>query len=122
PELKTALTGLGKIIPRSHSLPVLKSIRVTHDDQGTVTFQSTDLENFITFQAKDQHPGPICDFLVPFDALNRVLKGTVDEVQLFPEAKNKVRIKVYINSSPVEQTVEAVPIEEFPIQPRFEGK
>ena len=47
-ELKPALTGLGKIISRSATLPVLRMIRIERNKDGWITLTGTDLERFVT--------------------------------------------------------------------------
>ena len=50
PELKTALTGLGKVVSRS-TLPVLRTLRIRRDQAGTVSLQGTDLDSFLTYSS-----------------------------------------------------------------------
>src|SRR6185437_630142 len=63
-ELKTALTGLGKIISRKTTLPVLQHVRVSRDDKGEVQLQSMDLDTFITYHSQDVQSGSVMDVLV----------------------------------------------------------
>jgi len=119
-ELKTALTGLGKVISRRTTLPVLGHLRVTCSKEGVVTLQATDLDSTVSYQA--EHPGTPCDFLVPYEPLNKLVKGCKEPVQLIVEADDKVRLKTRIGSSPMEQTFTTLKAEEFPPTPTVEGK
>ncbi|HEY6169291.1 MAG TPA: hypothetical protein VI454_14715 [Verrucomicrobiae bacterium] len=119
PALKTALAGLGKVVNKSSSLPVLQNIRISRTRDGTVTLQGTDLDVFATYQASEPLPGAASDFLVPFEPLNRAVKGSVEALQLQPEGRNRVRLKTFIGSTPLEQSLESLPVNEYPSVPRF---
>ena len=47
-ELKPALTGLGKLIQKSHGLPVLKTVKIERTAEGWVSLTATDLDAFAT--------------------------------------------------------------------------
>ena len=49
-ELKTAIGGLTKVIPRHSTLPVLGMIHVERDRQGWVHLTGTDLDTFLTLR------------------------------------------------------------------------
>jgi DNA polymerase III sliding clamp (beta) subunit (PCNA family) len=68
---KTALTGLGKVVSKRASLPVLASIRA-HRQAGQLALQTTDLDRTLT-----HHPdaaGPEAPFLIPFEPLQQAVK------------------------------------------------
>ncbi|NBV25642.1 MAG: hypothetical protein EBS05_27525, partial [Proteobacteria bacterium] len=113
-ELKTALTGLGKVISRHRTLPILGHVRVTRTDHGVVTLQATDLDVSACYQAEATAAGEPCDLLVPYEPFNKLVKGGKEPVQLTVEAKDKVRLKTFIGSSPMEQTLTTLPVDEFP--------
>ena len=46
-ELKTAIGGLTKVIPRHSTLPVLGMIHIERDRQGWVHLTGTDLDTFL---------------------------------------------------------------------------
>ena len=121
-ELKTALTGLGKVISKRTTLPVLSHVRVTRTDKGVVTLQGTDLDSTVVYQAEQPDHGEPCDFLAPYEPLNKLVKGSKEPVQLTVEAKDKVRLKTFIGSSPMEQTLTTLPVDEFPPTPSISGK
>ena len=121
-ELKTALTGLGKVISRRTTLPVLEHLRVTRDKAGIITLQATDLDSFVRYEAEQLGASEPCEFLVPFEPLNKLVKGGKEPVQISLESKNKVRLKTYVGSSPMEQTLDTLPVDEFPLLPLTSGK
>ena len=120
-ELKTALTGLGKVISRRTTLPVLEQLRIKRDKEGIITLQATDLDTTINYQVEAVSAGLACDFLVPFAPLNQLVKGSKEPVQLITEGK-QVRLKTQIGSSPMEQSFDALPVDEFPPTPAVNGK
>ena len=121
-ELKTALTGLGKVISKRTTLPVLEHLRVTRADAGAVTLQATDLDATAVYQAEQPSPGEPCDFLVPFELLNKLVKGSKAPVQLTVTAKDKVQIRTVIGHSAMEQTLTTLPVDEYPPVPKVHGQ
>ena len=121
-ELKTALTGLSKVISRRTTLPVLDHLRVTRDAEGAVTLQATDLDTTVTYRVTEPNAGSPCDFLVPFEPLNKLVKGGKEPVQLSVEANNQVRVRTHVGSSPMEQTLNSLPVTEYPPVPQVLGK
>jgi len=116
-ELKTALTGLGKIISKRCTLPVLEHLRVTRADNGAVTLQATDLNATAIYQTEQPSLGEPCDFLVPFDLLNKLVKGSKEPVQFNVAAKDKVLVRTVIGLSAMEQTLTTLPVDEYPPTP-----
>ena len=47
-ELKPALTGLGKVVARRATLPVLSTIRIDRNTDGRLTLAATDLDAFVS--------------------------------------------------------------------------
>ena len=121
-ELKTALTGLGKIISKRTTLPVLEHLRVTRSPQGVVTLEATDLESTARYQVEQPSEGAPCDFLVPFHPLNQLVKGGKEPVLIGLEPKNKVRLKTYVGNSAMEQTLDTLALDEFPPTPATTSK
>src|SRR5205085_2492378 len=73
-ELRMALPGLGKIIGRKTTLPVLSAVRVARDKAGVITLQGTDLDSVATFTLKETNEGPATQLLVPFERLQKAMK------------------------------------------------
>ena len=120
-ELKTALTGLGKVISRRATLPVLEHLRVTRNAEGRVTLQATDLDTTATYTAEQPSAGSPCDFLVPYEPLNKLVKGSKEPVQLIMEGPDQVRLRTHVGSSPMEQAFTTIKTDEFPPTPVVPG-
>ena len=73
--IKNAFAGLSKIISSKSTLPVLGCIRVEADANGDARFQVTDLDSFATGHVQAASPGRFPACLIPFDPLNRIVKG-----------------------------------------------
>lgn len=121
-ELKTALTGLSKVINKRSTLPILGHIRVTRSKAGVVTLQATDLDSTVTYQAEQPDNGEPCDFLAPYEPLNKLVKGSKGSVQLIVEAQDKLRFRTTIGTSQMEQAFPTLKTDEFPPIPVVEGK
>lgn len=121
-ELKTALAGLGKVVNKRSPLPVLGHLRITRNKEGRVTLQGTDLDTTVLYHAEPASPGQACDFLVPFEPLQQLAKGGKEPVQLIREAKDKIRLKTHCGTSPMDQTLDTLPVREFPPTPVVDGQ
>jgi DNA polymerase III sliding clamp (beta) subunit (PCNA family) len=120
-ELKAALTGLGKVISKRSTLPVLEHVRVTRDREGHVTLETTDLTTTVRYEAEPSINGPACNVLVPFHPLNQLVKGGKEPVQIEVEPKNEVRLKTHVGNSPMEQVLDTLPVDELPPSPVVTG-
>ena len=120
----TALPGLGKLVGRSRTLPILQTIRVTRDVKGDVSLQSTDLDSFASFHVPETQEGAPIDLLVPFEPLNRLVKtlGNKETITLRKEGKNKVNVHYQVSGSEMDQSLESLPVEEFPQIPVINQK
>jgi DNA polymerase III sliding clamp (beta) subunit (PCNA family) len=118
PELKTALSGLNKLVGKRTALPVLSHVRVTRKPSGLVTLQGTDLDAFATFTLHNPQPGEVVDVLVPLEQLNQAFKCSTSkqDVVLVSEGKT-TKLRYCIGGSPVHQPVNPLPIGEWPILP-----
>src|SRR5437763_14308381 len=74
-ELKSALSGLNKIISKRAVLPVLQHVRVERLSDGALTISATDLEAFTWYQFEQSGEGNADAILVPFSSLHSVVKG-----------------------------------------------
>ena len=119
-ELKTALLGLGKVLHRASTLPVLTTVRVERDRQGITHLTCTDLDAFVTLRLET--PGTLgipTKFLVPFVDLQKLSKTCPLEqiLELEPVAEDKVLTRYHLNNHPVEQAFTVPPAADFPELP-----
>ena len=119
-ELKTAIGGLIKVIPRHSTLPVLGMIQVERDRQGWVHLTATDLDTFLTLRLEaPQQIGDPAKCLVPFAELQKLGKiCPADEIlDLEVLSEEKLLLSHRIGSHPVEQVIGAPPVIDFPQTP-----
>jgi len=116
-ELKSALPALSKVVPRNSSLPVLRMLRVTRYETGTIQLQVTDIDTFASVTLEGQ-PGEPVDLLLAFDTLARTAKGCspTDHLTLV-QSDAGVCLRHQIAGRPVERVVDTLDIEEWPSVP-----
>jgi DNA polymerase III sliding clamp (beta) subunit (PCNA family) len=121
-ELKSAISGLTKVVSKRTTLPVLGMIRVTCDRQGCVDLSGTDLDSFVT--ARIQAPGPVGDpvqCLVPFAELQKLGKtcATDEVLEIEPISEDKLILRHRIGNQPVEQVITSAPMSDYPPAPEI---
>lgn len=118
-ELKQALAGLGKVVGRKTTLPVLQTIKLSRAVDGHVSLTATDLDSFVAYQVENPQAGQPIELLLPFEQLNKSLKGSTGEITVTPESKHKAKIRYQIGGSALEQSLTTTPVEEFPPIPNI---
>lgn len=116
-ELKSVLPVLSKVVPRNSSLPVLRMLRVTRYESGTIQLQVTDIDAFASFTFEGQ-PGEPVDLLLAFDTLARTAKGCspTDHLTLI-QSDAGTFLRHQIAGRPVERVVDTLAIKEWPAVP-----
>src|SRR4051812_23798749 len=74
-ELKPALTGLGKIIPKRITLPVLGTVKIERNAAGWITLTGTDLDSFATLRLEQPSAGEPTAVLLPHQELVKISKN-----------------------------------------------
>jgi DNA polymerase III sliding clamp (beta) subunit (PCNA family) len=123
-EVKAALIGLGKVVSRTHSLPIVQSVRVARDKAGQVTLQTTDLDSFATFRLeKPQEPNPLT-VIIPFKELAAVVKNSSGSESLGVEqiTVNQAAIHYGPGQTRMQQKVDSLKPEEWPTLPEANGE
>ncbi len=121
-ELKTAIGGLTKVIPRHSTLPVLGTVHVERDRQGWVHLTGSDLDTFLSLRLEaPQQIGDPARCLVPFAELQKLGKTCpADEVlDLEVLSEDKLLLSHRIGSHPVEQVMTVPPVGDFPVVPQI---
>ncbi len=122
-ELKPALAGLGKVIAKRCTLPVLGNIRIERTKDGWIALTGTDLDHHVTVRLEQPAAGEPCALLVPYDELLKTCKACSNGEDILVErsGKDTASIRYAIGQQFVETKVESLPVEEFPEIPRFKG-
>lgn len=122
-ELKSAIIGLGKVVNRTVTLPVLATIRLNRDPNG-VTLIGTDLDTTVSFRLEEASEGEPVSLLIPLLKLGRIVRtcGSSDLLTLTLAGPAAVAVRYPVGPSFVEQTIESHPVEDFPSVPRIEGE
>ena len=118
-ELKDALPGLSKVVSKSSSLPVLRSVRVARSKTGHITVQATDLDSLVTYHGQEPQAGAACGLLVPFEPFRNIVKAcpSQERLHLVLDEKDRVTLRYFIGRTPVEQIFEVPFIDDWPKLP-----
>lgn len=115
-ELKNALLGIGKVVGRKTTLPILSTIKVRRNNLGIVSLEGTDLESHVTYTLKEIQSGAPVEFIVPIEPLSKLAKGTKDQLCVRPEGKSAI-IQTFIGSTALDHTVDSFDLKEWPACP-----
>jgi DNA polymerase III sliding clamp (beta) subunit (PCNA family) len=115
-ELRPALAGLGKIITRRPTLPVLGCIRVERTKTNRIELTGTDLDTTAVVQLDAPAQGEPTAFLIPYEDLNNVAKscGKEDSLLLTQVEENRVAIRFPVGGQMIEHRCKSIPVDEFP--------
>ena len=115
-ELKPALAGLGKIIGRRQTLPVLGCVKIERTGTGHIEITGTDFDAAAVVQLATPDQGAPVTLLVPLEDLANVAKscGREDALVLTRVAKDKAAIRFPVAGQILEHGCESLPVEEFP--------
>ena len=127
-ELKPALVGLGKIITKRTTLPVLHHLKIERTKDGWIALTATDLDHFITVRLEQPSTGDPISLLVPYDELLKITKNCpkTDTLLLSQTDENgsgaSVIIEYAIGTQVAETKVASLPPQDFPEIPRIKGE
>lgn len=118
-ELKSALTGLGKIIKKRNPLPVLGNIKVQRDTSGKVHLHAADIDAFVSTELNEPQTGAPVGFLVPFEPLQKAVKGlgSKEEIHLLHDGTDSVTIETQVAGQQVRQSHNTPKLDEWPDEP-----
>jgi len=121
-ELRTALSGLSKVVNKSSRLPVLQSIRIARSADGSMQLQATDLDSLVSYRLNGTQPGEAGELLVPFEPFNKTVKGCAATAQVTLTGNGKGVILQYpLAGRFVEQPLESLAPNEWPPAPAIEA-
>jgi len=123
-ELKNALVGLGKIIGKRTTLPVLGAVYINRDQDGWTTLTGSDIDSFVTVRLEQPDNGAPGTVLVPYNDLVKVVKGcsSTDVITVEATSNDRAVLHYPIGNQQGEQHTGSFPAEEFPPIPRIEGR
>ncbi len=123
-EIKSVLAGLGKVVSKTHSLPIIQAVKITRDKAGQVTLQTTDLDSFATFRLEKSQESKPLTVIIPFKELASVIKNSSgsESIGVDQATANQATIRYGIGSTPMQQKVESFKPEEWPTAPETPGE
>ncbi len=114
-ELKTAVTGLSRIIPNRVTLPILGGVRFEADENGTVTASATDLDQSASYRFVNTTSVDVGAFVLPLTALKELTKGADREhVILTTTPDQQVGVTNHVGGHQIRFAVNTLPAEEWP--------
>jgi DNA polymerase III sliding clamp (beta) subunit (PCNA family) len=122
-ELKPALAGLGKVISKSSTLPVLKTVKVDRTREGWITLTGTDLDAFVTVRLEEPTSGEPASILIPYDELAKTTRGCAAGEALTVEQSGKDAAVLHypVGQQTARINVDSLPVEEYPPVPRIKS-
>lgn len=122
-ELKPALLGLGKILNKNATLPVLSMIKVERTSDGWIALTATDLDSFGTVRLEQPDPGEPLSVLVPFAELQSLVKTCAknDTIGVSP-IDSQVLLDFSIGTQRTGKRCDSIKAEEFPEIPRIKSE
>lgn len=123
-ELKTALAGLGKVVSKTFTLPIIQAVRLDRDEKGIVTLQVTDLDNHITCRLDQPQEGKPTTVIVPFKellSLSKTVTG-IEQIEASQPTAQQAVLGYTIGSTPMEHKAEAFRSDEWPTPPEAANK
>lgn len=115
-ELKTAVTGLSKIIPNRVTLPTLGGVRF--EAKNGLTATATDLDQYVTFSFLNVTCSEDGMFIMPLTALKELTKGADrDQIRLVTAPGNQIAITNNLAGNAISFTVNALDPAEWPEMP-----
>ncbi|MDD2708124.1 MAG: hypothetical protein PHV34_08955 [Verrucomicrobiae bacterium] len=123
-ELRTALAGFSKFMPRFSRLPVLDHLRLARDTQGRVTLEGTNLNSHALFRLDKPQEGPPTVMLAPCAGLASMSRNLDknDFLSLSAISDCAVKIGSKLGVNLIEEQFETPPLEDFPQTPNLEGR
>jgi DNA polymerase III sliding clamp (beta) subunit (PCNA family) len=112
-ELKTAVTGLSKIIPGKVTIPILGAVRF--EAKNSLTATATDLDQTATFSFLNASCSEEGGFVLPLTALKELTKGADrDQIRLVNAPGNQIAITNNVAGNAIQFTVNALDPAEWP--------
>ncbi len=119
-ELKSALSGIGKVLNTKATLPVLHHIKVERTADGWIALTGTDLDRFVTLRLEHPTAGPSVAVLIPYDQLLQLSKNCGKGERLLVEfTPQGPAIRFALADNLGSTKVKTLPVDQFPQVPRI---
>lgn len=120
-DLKSAVSGLGKVVSKTHSLPIVTSVRINRDKSGQVSIQATDLDSFTTYRFDQPQEAKAETIIVPFKELVAAVKNSSssENIQVEQTAAAQGVIRYNVGATPMQQRVECLEHKDWPTLPEI---
>jgi len=114
-ELKTAVTGLSRIIPNRVTLPILGGVRFTADQNGTLTATATDIDQTVSYRFINTTSVDVGTFILPLTALKELTKGADREhIELKNLPDQQIAVTNHVGGHAIRLTLNTLPTEDWP--------
>lgn len=121
-ELKSSLPGFSRVIPRHSSIRVLEMLKITHSTDGAIRLSGTNLDGYLDYRFQGQPQSLESSLLVPFDLLQRAVKGCSSTGSVVLRSTgNRTTLSYPLAGQQVEQPVPTGALEEWPTAPTVDG-
>jgi DNA polymerase III sliding clamp (beta) subunit (PCNA family) len=122
-ELKPALIGLGKIIQKRITLPVLGAVKIERNSAGWITLTGTNLDGWGTVRLEQPSQAEPATVLLPHHELVKISKncGKDDSITVWSEEASGA-ISYPVAGQQVEHRCEAFQPDEWPPVPEIKSK
>ncbi|HSJ04214.1 MAG TPA: DNA polymerase III subunit beta, partial [Verrucomicrobium sp.] len=122
-QLRSALTGLGKVINPKATLPVMQCLRIERDVRGQVTLTTADLERFATYILEEPAEGEPLVLLAHFEDITRLAKNGSrnDKLTLEPCSSKAITARFPLAGQIGEGKIRSLPAGEYPVVPLIKG-
>lgn len=123
-ELKSALAGLGKVITRNSTLPVLGCVKIHRTAEGWVALTATDLERFVTRRVEQPCEPEALTVLAPYRELLEIVRscGSGERLLIAPKDSGTVSVRFSLAGQFGEQPLKCPAADEFPPTPTVAGE
>jgi DNA polymerase III sliding clamp (beta) subunit (PCNA family) len=122
-ELKSALAGLGKVIPKRSTLTLFNFIRVRQSATGQVDLTTTDLDHTAIYSMKHRGSTEPTLLLVPIEDLNNIVKScsAADTLTLEQSSDDAIAIRFPVGGQSAEHHCVSAPAEKFTQEVEIKG-